>query len=108
MASEQEARGGDVGPRVADQEHGLEEHEGRRPHGTRSAVRRQQRASDQWFDEECERCRDECDGDVEGGLRQGDRPGYSPITAQSSPIMMKKPVNSAIRPRPPYGVLAPT
>src|SRR5690242_11352496 len=108
MTSEREARGGDVGPRVAEQEHGLEEHEGCGPHGTRPAVCRQQRASHQWFDEECERCREECDGDEKRGLRQGDRPGYSPITAQSNPIMMKKPVNRAMRPRPPYGVLAPT
>ncbi len=27
--------------------------------------------------------------------------GYSPITAQSRPIMMKNPLNSAIRPSPP-------
>ena len=31
----------------------------------------------------------------------GARPDYSPITAQRKPIMMKKPVNRAMRPRPP-------
>ena len=36
------------------------------------------------------------------------RPGYSPITAQRKPIMMKKPLNSAIRPIPPYGESAPS
>ena len=36
------------------------------------------------------------------------RSGYSPITDQRKPIMMKKPVNSAIRPSPPYGELAPS
>ena len=29
------------------------------------------------------------------------RPGYSPITDQRKPIMMKKPVNMAISPMPP-------
>src|SRR4029079_3542150 len=98
----------EVGPRVPAQQDRLEEDEGGRPDGTRPAVRRQEGTSDQWFDEERERRRQECDCDIEGGLRQGDRPGYSPITAQSNPIMMKKPEKRAIRPRPPYGVLAPT
>ena len=30
------------------------------------------------------------------------------MTAQSKPIMMKKPLNMAIRPSAPYGELAPT
>ena len=68
----------------------------------------QQRTRDQRFDEECERRREERDEDEEGSLRYGDRAGYSPITDQIRPIMMKKPLNRAIRPRPPYGVLAPT
>ena len=33
---------------------------------------------------------------------------YSPITAHRKPIMMKKPLNSAIKPSPPYGELAPS
>jgi hypothetical protein len=43
------------------------------------------------------------------GLR-GDRavPGYSPITLQISPIRMKKPLNIAMSPMPPYGELAPS
>ena len=36
------------------------------------------------------------------------RSGYSPITDQMKPIMMKKPVNIAISPSPPYGELAPS
>ena len=39
-----------------------------------------------------------------GGGATGD---YSPITAQRKPIMMKKPLNRAIRPMPPYGEFAP-
>jgi len=35
-------------------------------------------------------------------------PGYSPITLQIRPIMMKKPLNIAMRPMPPYGELAPS
>src|SRR5207344_1098854 len=35
------------------------------------------------------------------------RPGYSPITAQRNPIMMKNPLNKPSRPMPPYGELAP-
>ena len=34
-------------------------------------------------------------------------PDYSPITDQRKPIMMKKPVNMAISPMPPYGEFAP-
>ena len=33
--------------------------------------------------------------------------GYSPITDQRKPIMMKKPVNMAMSPMPPYGEFAP-
>jgi hypothetical protein len=36
------------------------------------------------------------------------RSGYSPITDQMKPIMMKKPLNIAISPIPPYGELAPS
>ena len=36
-----------------------------------------------------------------GGRRTGATGDYSPITAQRKPIMMKKPLNSAIRPIPP-------
>ena len=34
--------------------------------------------------------------------------GYSPMTAQRRPIMMKKPENMAMRPIPPYGEFAPS
>jgi hypothetical protein len=40
--------------------------------------------------------------------RPGSGAGYSPITDQMKPIMMKKPLNMATRPRPPYGELAPS
>ncbi len=46
------------------------------------------------------------ESDGGGGLRPASS-GYSPITDQRKPIMMKKPVNRAIRPRPPYGEFAP-
>jgi hypothetical protein len=36
------------------------------------------------------------------------RLGYSPITAQRKPIMMKNPLNSAISPSAPYGEFAPS
>ena len=35
------------------------------------------------------------------GSRRQHRVTYSPITAQRKPIMMKKPVNRAMRPSPP-------
>ena len=47
---------------------------------------------------------------AQGGGWRADRPprpGYSPITDQRKPIMMKKPVNMAISPMPPYGEFAP-
>jgi hypothetical protein len=37
----------------------------------------------------------------QGSPAQAGRSGYSPITDQMNPIMMKKPVNIPIRPRPP-------
>jgi hypothetical protein len=42
------------------------------------------------------------DPGTDRGRRSGDRSrNYSPITAQRKPIMMKKPLNRAIRPIPP-------
>src|SRR5512135_592635 len=39
---------------------------------------------------------------------EGGPVGYSPITLQRKPIITKKPLNRAIKPRPPYGELAPS
>ena len=36
------------------------------------------------------------------------RKGYSPMTAQRNPNMMKTPLNIMIRPMPPYGEFAPS
>ncbi len=87
-----------MGDGVAGEQGRLEEDEGRRPHRARAAEDRQDEARDERFDEEGEGRREEGDGDEERGLDGGDRRPYSPITAQRKPIMMKKPVNSAIRP----------
>src|SRR5687767_7432529 len=102
MTLQPEARQRQMGPRIASQQDRLEEHQGRRPDSARAAIGREQQPRDERLDEEGERSREEGDEDEERGLRAGDRRGYSPITAQSSPIMMKKPLNNAINPRPPY------
>jgi hypothetical protein len=39
--------------------------------------------------------------ELSGGRRPASARDYSPMTAQRKPIMMKKPVNRAIRPMPP-------
>src|SRR5262249_50227314 len=67
--------------------------------------RRGRRRPDQ---EPSERNRDESQETATRHVACPFEPVYSPITDQSTPIMMKKPTNSAIRPRPPYGEFAPS
>jgi hypothetical protein len=90
-----------VCPCVPGQQERLEEDEGCRPDRAGPAIGREQQPRDERLDKEGERSREEGDKDEKRGLGSRDRRGYSPITAQSRPIMMKKPLNSAISPRPP-------
>jgi hypothetical protein len=43
-----------------------------------------------------------------GGAAAGPVSGYSPITDQRKPIMMKNPTKRAMSPSPPYGEFAPS